>query len=120
MKRDDDEQLWDLLGRAGQTEVSPFFARNVLRRIRQQPSWRARVGEWFRWRRLVPVTGVAVAVLAVAIFIQSPSPQSGPADSDTELDSLANIDIQDYEVIADLDELLTSDENSVWDENSAL
>jgi hypothetical protein len=33
---------------------------------------------------------------------------------------VAKIDPQDYEVVADLDELLAVDENSLWDENSTL
>jgi len=33
---------------------------------------------------------------------------------------IAQIDVQDYEVVADLDNLLASDENSPWDDNSSL
>ncbi|MFZ4775738.1 MAG: hypothetical protein ACOYM3_10260 [Terrimicrobiaceae bacterium] len=36
MKEDwDHDQLWDLLGNTKPVQVSPFFSRNVLRRIRQ-------------------------------------------------------------------------------------
>jgi len=34
--------------------------------------------------------------------------------------TVAKIDVQDYEVVADLDELLASDENNLWDEDSTL
>lgn len=54
----------------------------------------------------------------MAIFISytySFRPQR--ADDD---DPVAKIDVQDYEVVADLDELLASDENSLWDDNPSL
>src|SRR6266496_825664 len=49
MKREDDQQLWELLGRLAEPKLSPFFARNVLRQVRRSarrkpsPMW---------WRRL--------------------------------------------------------------------
>ena len=39
MKRDDDQELWDLLGQAAEPKISPFFARNVLREIRKPGDW---------------------------------------------------------------------------------
>jgi hypothetical protein len=117
MKREDDEQLWDLLGRKAGPDISPFFARNVLRRIREQPSWSVRARSWFGWRKLVPVSALAVAVTGTFLFLHSPALRQKP---DTELDVIAKIDVQDYEVVADLDDLLASDENSLWDDNSSL
>jgi len=43
MQREDDQQLWDLLGRTAEPKLSPFFARNVLREIRQGASRFGRV-----------------------------------------------------------------------------
>jgi hypothetical protein len=120
MKREDDEQLWDLLAHNREPAVSPFFARNVLRRIREeQPEPRK---SWLSWRRLVPASGLAVA-LAVAgavvlVHYQAPEQESG---AQSQVDPvIASIDAQDYDVVADLDNLLASDENSPWDENSTL
>src|SRR5204863_5445575 len=53
MKRDDDQELWDLLGQAPESKVSPFFARNVLREIREPSDW-ATLRGWLNPRRLVP------------------------------------------------------------------
>jgi hypothetical protein len=118
MKREDDEHLWDLLGRTAEPEVSPFFARNVLRQIRQNPPWSIRAWSWFNLRRLVPVSGLAVAVIAGLIFAHNSSLRQNPGAA-SELDPVvAKIDVQDYEVVADLDELLASDENSLWDDES--
>lgn len=117
MKREDDEQLWDLLGKAPGPEVSPFFARNVLRRIREQPSWPVRARSWLSVRKLVPISALAVAVVGTFLFLHSPALDQKPI---TEVDAIAQIDAQDYEVVADLDDLLASDENTLWDDNSPL
>jgi hypothetical protein len=114
MNREDDEQLWDLLGAARRPEESPFCARNVLRRVREEGQ--ASRSLWLSWRRLIPVSGIVAATAAIFIaytFTFRPSPGS---DDDT----IARIDAQDYEVVADLDDLLASDENSLWDDNLTL
>lgn len=109
MKRDDDQELWDLLGRTAEPKISPFFARNVLREIRQPGYWSTLRG-WFNPRRLIPAAGVAAALI-VAVFFRmhtAVAPLTPPPP-----DMLANADAQDYEVIADLDDLLASDDNSL-------
>jgi hypothetical protein len=42
------------------------------------------------------------------------------AASPNDVDVVAKIDPQDYDVVADLDELIAWDENSVWDEKPTL
>ncbi|SRR6266487_5451225 len=121
MKREDDQLLWDLLGRSARPELSPFFARNVVRQVRQEsqePRLFERARWWLSWRRLVPASGLAVAVIAAIIAFHQPAPSQRP--SEREPDEVAKVDPQDYEVVADLDELLASDENNLWEENSTL
>ena len=118
MKREDDEQLWDLLGHAAERKLSPFFARNVLRQVRREPHSFQIARAWLSWRGLLPASGLAVAMLAAIIVMHHPSaPQK---QSQLEPDVVAKIDPQDYEVVADLDDLLASEENGLWDENSTL
>jgi hypothetical protein len=118
MKREDDQDLWDLLGRTAQPELSPFFARNMLRQIRSEEADRPkRIRKWLTWRRLVPASVLAVAVAWTMIAVYHPVSQKS---SDSEPDLVAKIDPQDYEVVADLDELLAVEENSLWDENPTL
>ena len=117
MKREDDEQLWDLLGRNPEPKASLFFARNILREVRRSQSQRARTWIWLR--RLVPASGLALAIIAAMIFMRDQSPQEVSIESQID-PVVASIDIQDYEVVADLDNLLASDENSPWDESSTL
>jgi hypothetical protein len=114
MNREDDDKLWDLLGRSPEPKVSPFFARNVLREVRESEG-KARVGGWLRW--LVPAAGMAVAVTA-ALFLRVQTPD--PSGSDSRTETLSLIESQDSELIADLDVLFESDENYSWDESVLL
>jgi hypothetical protein len=114
MNREDDEQLWDLLGTARRPEASPFFARNVLRQVRAEADRAPR--RWLSWRRLIPVSGIVAATAAIFVaYTFSFRPAPGSDD-----DAIAKIDAQDYEVVVDLDELLASDESSLWDDNPTL
>jgi hypothetical protein len=117
MKREDDQELWDLLGRAAEPALSPFFPRNVLRQIRREPSRFDRMQKWLSLRRLIPASALAIAMVTAAIVIHHPVSQRPLED---EPDVVAKIDPQDYEVVADLDELLAVDENNLWDENPTL
>jgi hypothetical protein len=116
MKRENDQQLWDLLGKSPRCQASPYFARNVLRQVRQRPPSSQRVESWLNWRKLVPVSGLAVVTVAMFLAYTSSFHQKPVADDD----AIARIDPQDYEVVADLDELLASDETNLWDDNSSL
>ena len=111
MKREDDQELWDLLGKAGQRPVSPFFARNVLREIRQQPAWRDRL--WLSLRRLVPASAVAALVIAVGLWLRNPGGPASPSAEDLP-DAIAQLDPVDFEVVADLDDLLALEEDNLW------
>ena len=118
MKPEDDQQLWEFLGRLAEPKLSPFFARNVLRQVRQEAGIFERARLWLSWRKLVPASGLALAVIATIIALSQPGPSQRP--SEREPDVVAKVDPQDYEVVADLDELLASDENNLWEENSTL
>ena len=117
MKREDDQELWDFLGHTAELELSPFFARNIARKVRQEGSRSERMRKWLGLRRLIPASAVAIALMATAIAIYHPVSQK---TSEGEPDVVAKIDPQDYEVVADLDELIALDENSLWDEKPTL
>jgi hypothetical protein len=119
MKREEDSELWDLLGKAAEpAAISPFFARDVLRRVRQEPTWRDRLTGWFRPARLIPAAGVAVAIIAASMALHQP--QRNDDGVDDPPDVVANIDPQDYDAVVDLDDLLASEDDSVWTENESL
>ncbi len=118
MKREDDPELWDLLEKAGEPTLSPFFSRNVLRQIRQQSHWRDSLLLWLRPKRLIPAAGVALALFLALMSSHLPKPDGGSQDDPP--DAVARIDPQDYEVVADLDDLLASEDDNVWSENESL
>ena len=115
MKREDDQQLWDLLGQARPAELSPFFARNVVRTIRQRPEGFERLRRWFSPRKLIPATALAAAVVAAMLVMHRPA-SLNPADRMPDV--VATIDLQDYDVVADLDELTAGDESNLWDDDT--
>ena len=117
MEPQDDNELWDILGRVPELTLSPFFARNVVRNIRQKATGLERARNWFSLRRLVAASAVAVVVVGMAIATHHPVSQKASAN---DSDAVAKVDPQDYDVVADLDELIAWDENSVWDDRPTL
>ena len=117
MEPQDDNELWDILGRIPEPTLSPFFARNVLRKIRQKATGFDRARNWFSLRRLVAASAVAIVVVGMAIATHHPVSQRAAAN---DLDAVAKVDPQDYDVVADLDELIAWDENTVWEEKPTL
>ena len=118
MQREDDQQLWDLLGRTAEPKLSPFFARNVGRVIRPEASRFRRAQDWFSLRRLVAASAVVIVVIGMAIATHTP--RSSQKSPEREPDVVATIDAKDFDVVADLDELLACDEDNLWNETPAL
>ena len=114
---DEQDDLWKLLGQARPPKVSPFFARNAVREVRasrqEQPGLFGLLSR--HWRFSVAGAAIGwVAAFAAFQFIGNVS-QNRQIDSLTEQIS----DSPDFYVINDLDELLASEESSVWLDNSA-
>ena len=111
MKREEDEKLWDLLGRATEPSASPFFARNVMRKLRQAQGESSPSRSWYlRW--LVPAAGVAVVIIA-GLALPTQIIKQQRSDSRPEIVALA--DNQDTELMADLEDLMGSDESALED-----
>lgn len=116
---DENEDLWKLLGKARSPVVSPFFARNVVRAVRgarqEHPGFLAILRR--HWR-LTATTAIAGCILAVTV-----SQFIGTDSHKRQIDSLVAMTEQvsespDFYVINDLDDLLASEESSVWLDNS--
>src|SRR2546422_786168 len=115
MDTEDKDALWHLLGKAKTPEVSPFFARNVVRQLRLAESENKSFAAWLlaKWR--VATLGAAAAILlavATGEFVHR--------SATTRRIEIAQLsDDPDYDAIDHLDELLAYEENSIWLENSA-
>jgi hypothetical protein len=80
----ENDALWHLLGRSTRPEPSPFFARNVLREIRQTrrpppPPWRTALQRW-----LAPAA-YATLTLAFLLTLPRPGPETPIATTPTHL-----------------------------------
>jgi hypothetical protein len=108
MKREEDEKLWDLLGHSAAPKVSPFFARNVARKIRDAQGEPA-PNRWWNLRWLVPAAGVAVAIIAaVSLRVEMPN----RSHSDSRGAALVLFEAQDTDLMTDLDDLVASDDSN--------
>jgi anti-sigma-K factor RskA len=115
MKREDDEKLWQLLGHSAEPTVSPFFARNVLRKIRAaQGETSSRQGWVLRW--LVPAAGVATVIIAALTF---PTQLVDRPQRNSTAEVLA-ADSQDNDLLADLDDLVGPDDSLALDDGVLL
>ena len=116
---DEQDELWKLLGKARQPKISPFFARNVVREVRasrqEHPGFSGMLSRHWRFATASAAIG-CVAALAAFQFV-------GNVSQTRQIDSLVAITEQvsdgpDFNVINDLDDLLASEESSVWLDNS--
>lgn len=115
MQREDDQELWDLLGKAGTPALSPFFARNVVRQVRQERQSRVDLFAFLRPKILVPAAAFALAATFAGITLQRSMNDRAP---DNVPETLAAIDPQDFEVVADLDDLIAMEDENLWDDES--
>jgi anti-sigma-K factor RskA len=106
MNRDEDPQLWDLLGRSKRSAPSAFFARNVVRVVRSRSGKGQGLSAWFSLRRLVPAVAAAAAVAIAAFTVQALHHQDRSSQP-----ALASAEIQDAELVADLDVLVNDDDS---------
>src|SRR5450432_1246683 len=115
MNTDEHDKLWHLLGKAKPTGASPFFARDVLREVRLAKQEKSGLFAWLGRKWAFTTIGAVAAVLLT--FNTSHFHRT----SDPEVTLLAQqiSDKSDIDVINHLDELVASEENSVWLENSS-
>ena len=114
MNRHDDEKLWDLLGQGREPEVSPFFSRNVLRKIREAQGETPQ-RPWFSLRWLMPAAGLAVTVIAALLLRFQIPAHTIPHRADRTVQT----DAGDADLLADVDDLMGDDDGSL-DESALL
>jgi len=116
MNSEEHDDLWHLLGKARQPTVSPFFSRNVMREVRnlrqEQPGFFA----WIRRHWQLTAIGTCAALMLAGTFLKSSTSERAVVDEQQQLLVMAVTvsESPDYHVIAHLDELLDSEESSIW------
>src|SRR5262249_60183693 len=96
MEPQDDKELWDVLGRLPKPTLSPLFARNVLRKIRQEPTHFERVRNWFSVRKVLGASAVAAVVVALALVTHYPGPRTTSSGGP---DGVARMSPQDFDAV---------------------
>ena len=109
MKSEEHDDLWELLGKAKAPQVSPFFSRNVLRALRQEAQQRPSFLAWLRHKWQVAAISTC-ALLAGGLVLR----QRAGVEADFGLLAEQFASSPDYEVVSHLDELIDSEESSVW------
>ena len=116
MNLEEDKKLWDLLGHSATPEVSPFFARNVLRKIRQAQGEEAPRRSWYlRW--LVPATGVAMVIIA---GLAIPTQIANRHQANPKTEAVVSAEGPDGDLIADLEDLIGSDDSTAFEDSVLL
>ena len=126
MNADDNDKLWELLGKARQPTVSPFFSRNILRAVREEEdaqssrSVLSRLGRFLHrraWRLAIAGSCAVAALITVAPTAFVRTHQTAPVQTGFARQIVGN---PDYEVIKHLDELVADEESSLWLDDSAV
>jgi hypothetical protein len=120
MNHDEQDNLWQLLGRARPAKARPAFVQNVLRAARMsEPEREAGFFEWLRqgWNWLAMTAAVAVIVL-VAIGSQPKQPAASAIAAHEAAVIDAALRSGDFAVVNNLDVLLALDDSNVWLESS--
>lgn len=110
MNQEEDDALWRLLGKAREPKVSPFFASKVLRSIREAEERQPGILDWLRRKWFLPVAAGACAVAAVFFALHS-TPKMPAGDP---LEEMATVVAGGPEITPSLNELLASEEHSIW------
>jgi len=126
-EKDDQDDLWDLLGKAPARKARPAFLQDVLRAVRQSEPDAAKpeVGfvEWLKqgWNWLA-LTGAAAAVLFVTLTGQPSGHDPVAFSPSLAANETAVIDqaVQsgDLAVLGNLEVLIALDDSNVWLEPS--
>ena len=109
MNNDEQDDLWRLLGCAREPQISPFFSRDILRKIRSEEESPA--GYWGLLLRRWPIVVAAACVLVFAGIALIPRPEHA-VSIEAMVEHVGAS--PDYAVIGNLDELLAAEESSVW------
>jgi hypothetical protein len=122
MNHEEQDDLWELLGKARQPSVSPFFARNVLREVRgmelERTGLLSGLRSWFprHWRAFAISACTACFAFVAVLYMRN---YGEPKVENQQILAMAErvSASPDYQVINHLDELLDSEKNSVWLDN---
>ena len=111
MNHEEQDELWNLLGKARQSKASAFFAANVMRAVRADAESKPGLLAWLHTKWMLPAAAAAFAAV-LAFLALRPTATMAPAG-----DPLAEIAIAAAaatEIVPSLDALLAAEDNTIW------
>lgn len=115
MKNDEQDELWEFLSKAREPKPSSFFTANVMRKVREEverPRGMAAFTLWLRRKWFIPATAAVCAIAALAL-LPGPTSETHSAPSVDDM-ALAVAESSELNLIADLDTLVSADNNAIW------
>ena len=114
MNHEEHDKLWELLGKAREPKVSPFFASKVVRALRAVDEPQPGFLVWLGRRWFVPLAAGACAVLVAVLAIHRPADERGTLVAAADpLEEIAAVATGAPEHPS-LDTLLASEDHSIW------
>lgn len=98
-ERNEQDALWDLLGKARKTEASPYFTRKVLRAVQEEARPVFSLSLLLRW--LLPVSACAAVVLGWSAYSWQQDQKAAEFNAY-------------FDMAADMQSLVVQDDTSVW------
>ena len=118
MNHEEQDELWNLLGKARQPKASAFFAANVMRAVRAGCAEAEAEAEpkpallaWLRAKWMLPVAAGACAAVLAFLALR---PAATTAPGTDPLEGIALAAAATPEIVPSLDTLLASEDNSIW------
>ena len=114
MNHEEQDELWNLLGKARQPKPSAFFAANVIRAVRAELSQaepRPGLLAWLRAKWVLPLAAAACAAVFAFLALRPAATMAPVADP---LEEMATAAAAAPETAPSLDTLLASEDNSIW------
>ena len=111
MNHEEQDELWNLLGKARQPKASPFFAGKVMRAVREAAEPKPGLLAWLRSKWVLPVAAGACAAMFAFLAMR---PAVTPMPTADPLEEIAAAAATVPEIIPSLDALLASEDNSIW------
>ena len=115
MKNEEHDELWELLGKAREPKIAPFFASKVLRAVREESAAPIGLWSWLRAKWIVPVTAGGCAALALFFMTHQVAPTSSMvATMKDPLVEMAAAVLDNDESAPSLGALIAAKDHSIW------
>jgi hypothetical protein len=101
-ERNEQDELWDLLGKARKTEASPYFTRKVLRAVQEERRPAFSMAFLLRW--LAPASVCAAIVIGWSAYSWQKDEQTADFNAC-------------FDAAADMQSLVAQDYTSVWSDS---